>query len=166
MALKKNSTGNVTIVLKDGKIYGFNLQEIVKKGKALLKNKDFTETKKYTEFSIIKATASIKNGLVKNNDFYAESRRLRVSGKGSFNLLNEKLDYHVLAKLMKRNNTPTNADQVKRTLGIQITGPLEQLVYTLDLKSLITEKEKQKLIGKAEKKLGKEVGNLLKQLLQ
>ncbi len=165
-ALKKNSTGNITVVLKDGKIYGFNLQEIVKKGKAILKNKDFTETKKYTEFSIIKASALIKNGLVKNDDFYAESKRLRVSGKGTFNLLDEKLDYHVLAKLMKRNKSVTEAGQVKRTLGIQITGPLKQLVYTFDLKSLITEKEKQKLIDKAEKKLGKEVGNLLKQLLQ
>ncbi len=165
-ALKKHSTGNVKLVLKDGKIYGFNLQEIVKEGKAILKNKKITETKKYTEFAIIKATASIKNGLVKNNDLYAESKRLRVSGKGTFNLLNEKLDYHVLAKLMKRKKTPADTEQVKRTLGIQIAGPLKQLVYTLDLKSLITDKEKQKLINKAEKKLGKEVGNLLKQLLQ
>ncbi len=165
-ALKKHSTGNIKMVLKDGKIYGFNLQEIVKEGKAILKNKEIKETKKHTEFSIIKATASIKNGLVKNNDFYAESRRLRVSGKGTFNLLNEKLDYHVLAKLMKRKKTPADTEQVKRTLGIQITGPLKHLVYSLDLKSLITEKEKQKLIDKAEKKLGKDVGNLLKQLLQ
>jgi AsmA protein len=164
-ALKTKLKGKAHVSLKKGVIYGFNLEEIVNKGKALLKKKDYTPQKKHTDYSIITASATIKNGLVKNEDLYAESKRLRVSGKGAINLTNKQLDYDVLAKLMERKQSADEMDHVKRSLGINIAGSTKQPTYTLDLKSLISEKEKQKLYDKAEKKLGKGISDLLKQLL-
>ena len=164
--LKTSLDGKAHVTLKNGVIKGFNLQEMVKKGKAALKKEQYTPKKQQTDFSIISANAIVKDGLVKNEDLYAESERLRVSGKGTFNLVNQQLDYDAIAKVMKRKQTASEADRVKRTLGINITGPLKQPTYTLDLISLISEKEKQKLYDKAEKKLGKGVSNILRQLLK
>ena len=164
--LKTSLDGKAHVTLKNGVIKGFNLQEMVKKGKAALKKEQYTPKKQQTDFSIISANAIVKDGLVKNEDLYAESERLRVSGKGTFNLVNQQLDYDAIAKVMKRKQTASEAGQVKRTLGINITGPLKQPTYTLDLISLISEKEKQKLYDKAEKKLGKGVSNILRQLLK
>ncbi len=163
--LKAKLKGKVHVSLKKGVLYGFNLEEMVRKSKALLKKKEYSPKQKHTDYSIITASATIKNGLLKNEDLYAESERLRVSGKGTINLVNKQLDYDVLAKLMERKQSEDETDQVKRSLGINIAGSTEQPAFTLDLKSLISEKEKQKLYDKAEKKLGKGVSNLLKQLL-
>jgi AsmA protein len=66
---------------------------------------------------------------------------------------------------MERKQSADEMDYVKRSLGINIAGSTKQPTYTLDLKSLISEKEKQKLYDKAEKKLGKGISDLLKQLL-
>jgi len=164
--LKASLDGRAQVTLKNGVINGFNLQEMVKKGKAALKKEKYTPKKQQTDFSIISANAIIKDGLVKNEDLTAKSERLRVTGKGTFNLVNEQLDYDAIAKVMKRKQTASEVDQVKRTLGINIAGPLKQPTYTLDLISLISEKEKQKLYDKAEKKLGKDVSNILRQLLK
>lgn len=166
-ALKARLNGKAHVSLKKGTIYGFNLEKIVNKGKALLKKKESSpQQKQHTDYSIITASATIKNGLVKNKDLYAKSERLRVSGKGTINIANKNLDYDVLAKLMERKQSAAEADQVKRSLGINITGTTKRPTYTLDLVSLISEKEKQKLYDKAEKKLGKGVSDLLRQFLK
>jgi AsmA protein len=165
-ALKAKLKGNAHVSLKKGTIYGFNLEEMVKKSKALLKKKEYSPKQQHTDYSIITASATINNGIVKNRDLYAESERLRVSGKGTVNLVKKQLDYDVLAKLMKRKKPDDETNQVKRSLGINIAGPIKQPTYTLDLVSLISEKEKEKLYDKAEKKLGKGISDILKQLLK
>lgn len=167
--LKASLNGKLSFLVKDSLIKGFNLQKIIDEGKALIKGSALPADPKrdQTLFSDISGTATITNGLLQNNDLLATSPTLHVDGKGSLNLISEALDYKIAAKLLNRD---TNApEQVKGTVGINIAGTLGQPSYTIDVRSLLTDQNKEKiekLINKLDKKLGSGVGDLLKNFLK
>jgi AsmA protein len=173
-ALKSTLNGNIDFQFEDGVIRGFNLQKMIDNGKALIDGKPLpTENKNdQTVFSRITGTAQIKNGLVKNNDLYAEASKLDVKGKGTANLVSEKLDYTVTAKLLKRKATETEAEKIKGIpIVIDIAGTFSEPTYKLNLALMLVgknkekfNKKKDKLLEKVDKKLGKDVGDLLRGL--
>jgi len=165
--LKATLNGQLSFLFKDGVVKGFNLQKIIDEGKALIKEpalpKDYKNDQ--TLFSEMSGTATITNGLIQNNDLVAKSSKLRVDGKGNLNLNSEALDYKIDAKLL----TATEPEQVKGAMAINIAGTLSKPSYTIDIASLLTDKNKakiDKLINKLDKKLGPGLGNLLKGILK
>ena len=171
-ALKSTLNGNIDFHFKEGVIRGFNLQKMIDNGKALIEGQPLpTENKNdQTVFSSITGTAQIKNGLVKNNDLYADASKLKVKGKGTANLVSEKLDYTVNAKLLKRKATETEPEKIKGIpIIVDIGGTFSEPSYKLNLALMLTEKNKEKfnkkkdkLLEKVDKKLGKDVGDLLR----
>jgi len=169
--LKATLNGQLSFLFKDGVVKGFNLQKIIDEGKALIKEpalpKDYKNDQ--TLFSEMSGTATITNGLIQNNDLVATSSKLRVDGKGNLNLNSEALDYKADAKLLDADAAATEPEQVKGAITINITGTLSKPSYTIDIASLLTDKNKakiDKLINKLDKKLGPGLGNLLKGFLQ
>jgi AsmA protein len=167
--LKASLNGQLSFLFKDGVVKSFNLQKIIDEGKALIKEptlpKDYKNDQ--TLFSEMSGTATITNGLIQNNDLVAKSSKLRVDGKGNLNLNSEALDYKIDAKLLDPD--AAEQEQVKGTVAINIAGTLSQPSYTIDIASLLTDKNKakiDKLINKLDKKLGSGLGNLLKGLLK
>ena len=167
--LKATLSGQLSFLFKDGVIKGFNLQKIIDEGKALIKEptlpKDYKNDQ--TLFSEMSGTATITNGLIQNNDLVAKSSKLRVDGKGNLNLNSEALDYKVDAKLIDAD--ATEPEQVKGAMTINIAGTLSKPSYTIDIASLLTDKNKakiDKLINKLDKKIGPGLGDLLKGILK
>lgn len=167
--LKASLNGQLSFLFKDGMVKGFNLQKIIDEGKALIKApalpKEYTNDQ--TLFSEMSGTATITNGLIQNNDLVAKSSKLRVDGKGNLNLNSEALDYKVDAKLL--DSDAPEPEQVKGAVAINIAGTLDKPSYTIDIASLLTDKNKakiDKLINKLDKKLGPSLGNLLKGILK
>jgi AsmA protein len=114
-------------------------------------------------------TATITNGLIQNNDLVGKSSKVRVDGKGNVNLNTEALDYKIDAKLLSGDETAAESEQVKGAVAINIAGTLSKPSYTIDIESLLTDKNKakiEKLINKIDKKLGSGVGDLLKKFLK
>jgi len=114
-------------------------------------------------------TATITNGLIQNNDLAAKSSKLRVDGKGNVNLNSEALDYKIDAKLLDSDAASAEPEQVKGAVAIDIAGTLSNPTYTINIASLLTDKNKakvEKLIDKLDKKIGPGLGNLLKGLLK
>lgn len=168
--LKASLNGQLSFLFKDGVVKGFNLQKIIDEGKALIKEpalpKDYKNDQ--TLFSEMSGTATITNGLIQNNDLVAKSSKLRVDGKGNLNLNSEALDYKVDAKLLT-DAAATDPKQVKGAMTITIAGTLSKPSYTIDIASLLTDKNKakiDKLVNKLDKKLGPGLGNLLKGFLK
>lgn len=164
--LKASLSGQLSFLFKDGAIKGFNLQKIIDEGKALFKEPALPEDYKndQTLFSEMSGTATVTNGLIQNNDLVAKSSRLRVDGKGNIDLNTEMLDYKIDAKLLD-----SEPEQVKGSVSINIAGTLDNPAYTIDIASLLTDKNKakiEKLINKLDKKLGSGVGDLLKNFLK
>lgn len=169
--LKATLNGRLSFLFKDGVVKGFNLQKIIDEGKALIKEpalpKDYKNDQ--TLFSEMSGTATITNGLIQNNDLVAKSSKLRVDGKGNLNLNSEALDYKADAKLLDADAAATEPEQAKGAMTINIAGTLSNPSYTIDIASLLTDKNKakiDKLINKLDKKLGPGLGNLLKGFLQ
>jgi AsmA protein len=169
--LKASLKGQLSFLFKDGVLKGFNLQKIIDEGKALIKGSALPADAKndQTLFSEMSGTATIANGLLQNNDLVAKSSKLHVDGKGNINLISEAVDYKIDAKLINAEGTTTEPEQVKGTAIINIAGTLDNPSYTIDIASLLTDKNKakiDKLINKLDKKLGSGVGNLLKGFLK
>ncbi|MGZ5028108.1 MAG: AsmA family protein, partial [Methylobacter sp.] len=167
--LKASLNGQLSFLFKDGMIKGFNLQKIIDQGKALFKGSALPSDSKndQTLFSEMSGTATIANGLIRNDDLVATSSKLRVDGKGSLNLNSEALDYRIDAKLLD-SDAAIEPKPVKGAVAINIAGTLDNPAYTIDIASLLNDKTKakvDKLIDKLDKKVGPGLGNLLKSLL-
>lgn len=176
-ALKASLSGKVDTRMQDGVIRGFNLQKIVDQAEHTVKRFKGEETelqtseKDQTEYSEISATATVTNGVVRNEDLLVRSPLMRLDGKGKVNLLSEEIDYKVIAKLIKSAATETEAEKIKALpLAIQIGGDLSKPRYRLSLEDMVKEKEKakieekkQELMEKLEKKLPG-AGDLLKKM--
>jgi AsmA protein len=169
--LKTSLNGQLSFMFKDSVLKGFNLQKIIDEGKALIKGSALPSDNKndQTLFSEMTGTATIANGLIQNNDLVAKSSKLRVDGKGNVNLNSEAVDYKIDAKLLDANAAATEPEQVKGAVAINVAGTLDKPLYTIDLESLLSDKNKakiDKLINKLDKKLGPGLGNLLKGILK
>jgi len=174
-AIKSSLNGNLGFNFNDGVIRGFNLQKIIDNSKALLKGTPLPTDNKndQTVFSVLKGTAQVTNGLVKNNDLYLEASKLRVKGQGTANLATAKLDYKVNAKLLKSAATATEVERIKGVpIIIKVAGSISKPSYQLDIASMLIEKNREKinkkkdeLLKKLDDKIGPGVGDLLRGFL-
>ena len=179
--IKSSLNGRFNFQCKDSVIKGFNLQKIIDNGKALVKGSSIPIDRKndQTLFSDMTGTANVKQGLIQNDDLLAKSSKLLVNGKGNANLNTEQLDYQVTARLIKTEATATEPEQLHDTpVVIHIGGTFSDPTYTMDVASLLTEKNKakiekildknkdkiDKLMDKLDKKLGPGTSDLLKRL--
>jgi len=181
--LKSSLNGEISFLFKDGVVKGFNLQKIIDQAKALIKEPALPINTKndQTLFSEIKGTATIDKGLIHNNDLVATASKAHITGKGDVDINTEKLDYKISALLVKANATAMESEQIHDTpINITVAGTFSNPTYTLDIASLLTEKNKAKIeelveknqkkidhiVDKIDKKLGPKVGDLLKGLFK
>ncbi|OYV15933.1 MAG: hypothetical protein CG441_1883, partial [Methylococcaceae bacterium NSM2-1] len=181
--LKSSLNGSLSFLFKDSVVKGFNLQKIIDHAKALIKESALPANNKndQTLFSEIKGTATLNNGLFQNNDLVATASRIHINGKGNADLNTEKLDYKFIATFIKTKATATEPEQIHDTpINIIVAGTFSKPTYTLDVSSLLTEKNKakiekfvdknqekiDKIADKIDKKLGPGVGDLLKGLFK
>ncbi len=169
-AILSSLGGNIRFLFKDGVVKGFNIQKMIDNTKALLKGAALPVDNKndQTVFSEISGTAKISNGVLQNHDLKALSSRVHVNGEGTVNLATKRLDYRVIAKLIKK----ATADQPEKVKGvpliIKVGGTVDKPVYTLDVPAMLQQKysdkieqKKEKLMKKLDEKLKKKLGDKL-----
>jgi len=168
--LRSALNGQISFLFKDGVIKGFNLQKIIDQGKSLIKGTPVPTDSKtdQTVFSEMSGTATINNGVLKNEDLKAKASKMRAEGKGTANLNSEVLDYQINARILK-DKTGEEIEGIP--VAVNIGGTFSKPTYTLDIKSMLTdenkakiEAKKQKLLKKLDKKLGPGASDLLKRL--
>ncbi len=170
-AIKSALSGNISFKLNDGVVKGINIQKIIDNTKALIDGAPLPTDNKNDEsvFKAISGTGSIRNGVLSNNDLRAISSRVRVNGQGTVNLVAEKLDYTINGRVVKK----TAEDQPEQIKGlpliVDIGGTFKQPSYTVDIASMLLEKNKAKINEKADEvlkkldeKIGPGVGDLIK----
>jgi AsmA protein len=99
--LKKNSNGKVKVAVKDGAMNGFNLRYSIDKAKAQLNGQVLPpkEVQK-TDFSSLKSSGKINNGVINSKDLNLQAPIMRVGGEGQASLIDNTVDYLVRAKLV------------------------------------------------------------------
>ena len=181
--LKSSLKGNLSFLLTDCVIKGFNLQKIIDDAKTLIKEPTLPVDNKNDQmlFSKLSGTASINNGLVQNNDLIGIASKMHLNGKGTADLNSEKLDYKLNARYIKTKATTTEPEQLIDTpINVNIAGTFTKPTYTVDLAAILSDKNKAKIdqfidknhnkideiAHKIDKKIGPGLGNLLKGLFK
>ena len=146
--LQSSLSGQLKFLCKDGAMLGFNLQNMIDKGKALLKGSDLAAItdNKETPFLMLGGSAVIAKGVVSNDDLELKTNKVQATGKGTVNLLNQQLNYKLTALLPKDLVDPDDADLLHNTpIVILVGGTLSKPTYTLDVTALVTDKAKAKI---------------------
>jgi len=162
--IKKNLNGAAKFRFENGAVKGFNLGEMARKAYAKLKQKDYKGSKAPldTDFAELTGSATIKNGVVTNNDLSAKSPQLRVAGKGTVELPRDHMNYLVMVKLTE-SNTGQGGEEFEDVKGldvpIRIKGPFDNLDINIDWPMLnkAFQAHLKKLANKAIKKKQQEV---------
>ncbi|TNC94430.1 MAG: AsmA protein [Gallionellaceae bacterium] len=149
--LKKALNGTLSVNLADGAVKGINL---AKSARDLGKGGDKTQganTAEQTDFSELKATFKITNGVAHNEDLSMKSPFVRVGGKGDINVGNDSLDYLVKATLAGTAEGQGGKDNVSGlTIPVRLSGPFADLKFKLDFGAAISDQAKQKAAAVAD----------------
>ena len=170
---KKTLNGNLAFAFTDGAVQGINLASLIRKAQAQLKGRPMPPDSgpNQTDFSELTGTATVTNGVIRNQDLSAKSPLLRVEGKGSVDLPQETLDYLVTAKVvgsLEGQGGKELAEVRGVAIPVQVTGTFAKPSYKVRLDEALREvaedKVKEKVQEKVEKKLEKQFGDSLKGL--
>ena len=167
-AMKKALNGTASVNLADGAIKGFDIAGMLRKAQATLGGGTQTEgasTTEQTDFSELKASFTIRNGVAHNDDLSAKSPLLRLAGNGDINIGASSMDYVAKATVVGslEGQGGKELSQLKGvTVPVRISGPFDGLKYSLDTKSLVTESAKAKVEEKKQELKEKAKEQLLK----
>lgn len=146
--MKKALNGNLSLNLVDGAVKGINVAKALRNAQGVLTG---TQTQaanrnEKTDFSELKASFKVKDGVAHNDDLSLKSPLLRVAGSGDIDIGNSSMNYLAKATLAKTLEGQGGLDQVSGiTVPVRIAGPFDNLKYTLDFSAMANEAAKQKI---------------------
>jgi AsmA protein len=156
-AMKKALNGTMSLNLADGAIRGINIAKKLRDAQAMFGKGGGTaqtqaaDREEKTDFSELKASFKVNNGIAHNDDLSLKSPLLRVTGNGDINIGNDSIDYIAKATLAKTLEGQGGKDAVGGiTVPVRVSGPFTNLKYTLDFGAMVGEAAKQKIESKKE----------------
>jgi len=170
--VKKNLNGSVDFAFTKGAINGVNIARMIREAYARIKGTELPaeEVEQKTDFSELRGSLHIVNGIATNNDFTAMTPLLRINGKGTANLPAETMDYRIKATVvttLKGEGGEELKDLVGIPIPIHVTGSFSDPNYALDTEALAEAVAKSKLQDVLEDKIGDDtVKGLLKGLFK
>lgn len=129
--------GDVSLSMDEGRYLGTDIWYEIRKAKAKYSKTEPPEEPEnpYTDVTEFGGSATMTNGVVRNDEFRAGAPFLRLDGSGSINLVSEALDYRLIARMV---GTPEfGGDEGLGELeGIDIpvdlSGSLSALEFSID----------------------------------
>lgn len=169
MAVRKSLNGNGSFSFENGQVKGVNIGQLIRVAYAKVKKQpEPKEETKDTDFADLKGSFTVKNGLVNTKDLYARSPLFQVKGKGTANLVNEKLDMRLDTTVVGNLQDAANQSigELKGTMiPITIKGKFSDPSFGVDVESVLrarAKKEVDKAVKKEKKKLEEDIKNKLK----
>jgi AsmA protein len=147
VALKNGLNGSASLLITDGSVRGIDLAGMLRDAKNRLRElkgqRTVSENKsEKTAFSELKASFSIRNGVAHNNDLMVKSPLLRVTGEGTIDIGNDRIDYLLKPTVVgtsKGRGGHELADLSGVTIPVRIQGPRSDPKYTIDTSGLAME---------------------------
>ncbi len=182
LALRRTLSGEVAVALRDGAIEGVNVAALLREARARLRGEPSPAASgpRRTDFTEITATGRVRDGVLRNDDLLGKSPFLRVTGRGTVDLVRERLDYRLRAVVVStaKGQGGEGLEELKGVpVPLRLRGPLASPEVTLDVETLLKETQKkrlekkrrkleEKLRRKLEKELGEELGRDLEERLR
>ena len=165
--------GTAEFSFKEGAINGVNIAALIREAQATLKGQPAPkqEQPNQTDFALMQGTATVTNGLVKNEDLILQSPLLRITGAGEVNLPKEAVDYMLTTKFvgsLEGQGGKGYQELEGLSVPVHVGGTFSKLTYAPDLGAVAkdaakaeVEKRVQEEKQKLEKKLGTDIPDSL-----
>lgn len=166
-ALKQGLNGILSVNLADGAVKGINIAKKLRElgGRSNSTQTESANTDEKTDFSEMKASFKIRNGVAHNEDLTLKSPLIRMSGKGDIDIGHDSIDYLAKATLAGTLEGQGGKDDVSGlTVPVRLSGPYTDLKYKIEFGSLVSEVAKQKIESKKEELKGRMQDELKDQL--
>jgi len=171
-AIKETLNGKTSFSFSEGSVKGVNIAALIRKAQAKLKGQPAPqEQPNQTDFSLMQGTATVSNGIVRNDDLLLQSPLLRISGKGQVSLPAETIDYTLTTKLVGslEGQGGKSQEELKGvSIPVRVGGTFSKPTYAPDLGAALSEAAKARLEEKVEKqkqKLQEKLGDELQDKL-
>ena len=176
-AMRRTLNGQVAFNFANGAVEGINVAHLIRTAKARIEGRPPPEQKgpNQTDFTELRGTLKLVDGVAHNDDLTAKSPLLRVAGKGKADLVQERLDYLLTTKIVASLEGQGGADLADLRglpIPVRISGPFQAPKYRVELDKVLAEAAKKKVkeqVGKElekalsdEKSPLKDLGNQLK----
>jgi AsmA protein len=163
-AIQRNLDGNLSFELLDGQINGTDIWHQIRSARALLRGEQppAARVPPRTEFSSIRVSGPVQNGVFSNNDFLAELPFLRMTGNGTVDLAAATLDYSMQARVIDQPEFAGDvsaeelSDYTKAVIPLKISGPLASPSIKPDVNALLRKEIEKKGSELLDKLLGGE----------
>ena len=156
-AMKKALDGSASLSLQDGALKGIDLARSFRDLKAKFSSKQDAEQQAKqtdkTDFSELKASFRIADGVAHNDDLTAKSPFLRLAGNGDIDVGNGRLDYLLKASVVATagGQGAKDLEHLKGlTVPVRASGPFDKLSYRIEFAGLASEAVKAKVEEKTE----------------
>lgn len=159
MAIRRSLNGNGSVSFEQGQVKGINIGHLIRKGYALYKGQPApAEETRETDFTDLRSSFTVKDGLVSTSDLSASSPLFRVDGKGTAHLVSEKLDMRLDTTVISdiKSAAGDSAGELKGvTIPVTIKGSFSEPKFGVDVSSVLKAKldaevDKQKAAAEAE----------------
>lgn len=149
-ALKKALNGSLSLNLVDGAVKGINVAKKVRDAKSSLGSTTTAANQaEKTDFSELKASFTITQGVAHNEDLSLKSPLIRLGGIGDINVGNDSMNYLAKATLARTLEGQGGKDSVGGlTIPLRISGAFTDLKYNLDFGAMFSDNTKQQLAAK------------------
>jgi AsmA protein len=165
--------GTAEFSFKDGAVNGVNIAALIREAQATLEGQPLPKQQQpnRTDFALLRGSATVNNGLVRNDDLVMKSPLLRISGAGEVSLPKETIDYTLNTKFVGSLEGQGGKGQNKLegvSIPVHVGGTFSNPTYVPDLGAVVkdaakaeVDKRVQKEKKKLEKKLGTEIPDSL-----
>jgi AsmA protein len=141
-ALVSSLGGKAGFHLRDGMLHGVNFVDITKMVQKKLSNVGLGDGG--TEFANFDATFAIRNGVMKNEDFYLRGPLVEAKGKGQVDLPQQAMTFRITPQMILKQAMQENAETGEKTLKttgiavpVDIYGPWTALKIKPDYAAVI-----------------------------
>jgi len=152
-ALKKALNGTAGVNLADGAIKGIDIGGTIRSAQTKLRELrgqqvQASNTAQKTDFTELKASFNIKNGVAHNNDLSMKSPLLRIGGEGDIDIGNDRMNYLLKATVVATSSGQGGKDLSDLrgiTVPVKLSGALAAPQYSIDFASVVTDVAKNQL---------------------
>ena len=158
-------SGDIGMNFRDGAIIGIDVAETIRKAKAALGQQadsaGAAERDPKTDFSELSMTGRIEQGILTSDDLMMQSPLLRMTGKGTVNLVEETINYVVKPILVGslEGQGGQGLDELSGVpIPVKLTGSLYEPDIAVDIAAAIVGSQKVKINEKKDELIGQLLG--------
>jgi AsmA protein len=155
-------SGDIGMSILNGAIVGIDVTKTIGAVKAVLGKQEElvseSSEEQKTEFAELTMSGVFDRGILSSDDLLMLSPLMRATGEGTFNLVNETMDYVLKPVLTGEIATQTLGELAGVPVPVRLTGNLYEPDIRVDIVAALAESQKEKITQKADEFIGKLLG--------